>query len=312
MITPMNHREIEYTTPINKENITDIFAAWGNKDEKEASYRLMRWLEETQEQVMQKELQLDYGADCIRLYLMFEKTPKAGDLYFDTWEECSLEGCYKFLGRFRRMLLVASEANQRGEYQKLAVGKLRAKIHLMQKEIMQYIGKGNTMPNRHNAVSVLMEGVKELQRELRIGELVTRIHSQELSEAVPLRLQEKMTETLEEKQENKEVNETLAEITALLAPFAPVLAEHLWQKLKQDGTSVMQCQWREGFDGEAKEALIKLPLQVNAKTKKVLTISLNASKEEAERKARQELSYILEGKDYDIIYVPGKILNFVI
>ena len=192
MLSPMNHREIEYTTrkfweenQIEEKNISDLFLGWENVTEKEAAIDLMSWLEQTQKEVFQEDLLLDYGADCLRLYLMFEKTPEPDDTWLDTWEECNLEGCYKFLGRFRRMILVTDYVNSFGEIQNLDICKLNDKVCVLQKKVMQHIAKENTMPNRHNAIAVMMEGINELQKEMRIGELVTRIHSHEIEMAVP-------------------------------------------------------------------------------------------------------------------------------
>lgn len=317
MLTPMNHREIEYNIKkfwnaekISEQNIADIFAGWSNETEKRAALNLMSWLEETQKAVFQEDLLLDYGADCLRLYLMFEKTPKPDDTWLDTWEECNLEGCYKFLGRFRRMILVANDANSRGIYQKLDAENIQNRIYILQKEVMKHIGKGNTMPDRHNAISTIMEGMKEFQKELSIGELVTSMHSHEIAMAVPHAQKEGEEESKAYSIcRNVVVDDVLANAILLLVPFAPVLCEHLWQQLKADKTSVFQQSWKR----EATiQKLIKLPIQVNAKTKKVMTIHVGASKQEVEEKAIQEISQLLQGKEYSLIYVPEKIINFVI
>lgn len=317
MLTPMNHREIEYNVKkfweaekISEQNIADIFAQWSNETEKKAAIALMNWLEETQKAVFQEDLLLDYGADCLRLYLMFEKTPKPDDTWLDTWEECNLEGCYKFLGRFRRMILVAKEANRTGKYQKLDTKDLQNKLHELQKEVMKHLGKGNTMPDRHNAISVIMEGMKQFQKELSIGELVTSMHSHEIAMAVPHAKKEEDAEETEQKLcRNEEVDALLADAILLLTPFAPVLCEHLWQQIKADKSSVFQYRWKLQA---TEQPSINLPIQVNAKTKKVMTIQADASREDVEEKAKQEISQLLQGKEYNLVYVPEKIINFVI
>lgn len=317
MLTPMNHREIEYTTgtywesqQIEEKNIADIFCEWSNNTEKEAALKLLIWLEETQKEVFQEDLLLDYGADCLRLYLMFEKTPEADDTWLDTWEECNLEGCYKFLSRFRRMILVADYANGMGMYQKLDATTIKNRIYMLQAEVMQHLAKGNTMPNRHNALSVIMEGMKHFHKELGIGELVTSLHSHEIAMAVPHVQKEEETEAVKQDSlRNKAFDEVLKEMLLLFAPFAPVLAEHLWQRLKYSDASIFKSRWKSQ---NTKPDMIKLPIQVNAKTKKVLTIHATTAKEEIEAMAKKELSQLLQGKEYQLIYVPEKIMNFVI
>ena len=317
MLSPMNHREIEYTTrkfweenQIEEKNISDLFLGWENVTEKEAAIDLMSWLEQTQKEVFQEDLLLDYGADCLRLYLMFEKTPEPDDTWLDTWEECNLEGCYKFLGRFRRMILVTDYVNSFGELQNLDICKLNDKVCVLQKKVMQHIAKENTMPNRHNAIAVMMEGINELQKEMRIGELVTRIHSHEIEMAVPHAQKQEETEVAVPKQaKSVEVEALIRNELLLVAPFAPVLAEHLWQRLQGSVSSIYKNTWKEQ---EEKVAEIELPIQVNAKTKKTFMISVNDGKEEILERAKLELSQILEGKEYQVIYVPGKIINFVL
>ena len=317
MLSPMNHREIEYTTrkfweenQIEEKNISDLFLGWENVTEKEAAIDLMSWLEQTQKEVFQEDLLLDYGADCLRLYLMFEKTPEPDDTWLDTWEECNLEGCYKFLGRFRRMILVTDYVNSFGEIQNLDICKLNDKVCVLQKKVMQHIAKENTMPNRHNAIAVMMEGINELQKEMRIGELVTRIHSHEIEMAVPHAQKQEETEVVVPKQaKSVEVEALIRNELLLVAPFAPVLAEHLWQRLQGSVSSIYKNTWKEQ---EEKVAEIELPIQVNAKTKKTFMISVNDGKEEIVERAKLELSQILEGKEYQVIYVPRKIINFVL
>ena len=43
-----------------------------------------------------------------------------------------------------------------------------------------------------------------------------------------------------------------------------------------------------------------------------MTIQADASREDVEEKAKQEISQLLQGKEYNLVYVPEKIINFVI
>ena len=116
MITLMNHRETQYHAQKLWEAAQSMFGRWSIQPQREAAQNLMQWLADTGKEIFQEDLILDYGLDCLRLYLLFEKTPKADDPYLDTWEECSLEGLYKFLGKFRRLILATNEWNQQGGY----------------------------------------------------------------------------------------------------------------------------------------------------------------------------------------------------
>ncbi|MDE7028935.1 MAG: hypothetical protein K2P63_03030, partial [Lachnospiraceae bacterium] len=73
ILTPMNHREIEYNAKkLSGCNIPDSFSCAAAKRERQ---RLLGWLDETGKRVFDEDLVMDYGTDCLRLYLLFERTP---------------------------------------------------------------------------------------------------------------------------------------------------------------------------------------------------------------------------------------------
>ena len=105
--------------------------------------------------------------------------------------------------------------------------------------------------------------------------------------------------------------ETLRSFSVLLAPFAPHIAEECYHLAKGEG-SVFAAGWPE-YDDKAMEAdEIKLPLQVNGKVKAVLEVPKDLSKEEILAKAKECLGDKLGGTLVKEVYIPGKIVNFVI
>ncbi len=105
--------------------------------------------------------------------------------------------------------------------------------------------------------------------------------------------------------------ETLRTFSVLLAPFAPHIAEECYHLAKGEG-SVFAAGWPE-YDDKAMEAdEIKLPLQVNGKVKAVLEVPKDLSKEEILAKARECLGDKLGGTLVKEVYIPGKIVNFVV
>ena len=105
--------------------------------------------------------------------------------------------------------------------------------------------------------------------------------------------------------------ETLRSISVLLAPFAPHIAEECYHLAKGEG-SVFAAGWPE-YDDKAMEAdEIKLPLQVNGKVKAVLEVPKDLSKEEILAKAKECLGDKLGGTLVKEVYIPGKIVNFVV
>lgn len=105
--------------------------------------------------------------------------------------------------------------------------------------------------------------------------------------------------------------ETLRSFSVLLAPFAPHIAEECYHLAKGEG-SVFAAGWPE-YDNKAMEAdEIKLPLQVNGKVKAVLEVPKDLSKEEILAKAKECLGDKLDGTLVKEVYIPGKIVNFVV
>ncbi|MBB6041427.1 leucyl-tRNA synthetase [Oribacterium sinus] len=105
--------------------------------------------------------------------------------------------------------------------------------------------------------------------------------------------------------------ETLRSFSVLLAPFAPHIAEECYHLAKGEG-SVFAAGWPE-YDDKAMEAdEIKLPLQVNGKVKAVLELPKDLSKEEILAKAKECLGDKLGGTLVKEVYIPGKIVNFVV
>ena len=105
--------------------------------------------------------------------------------------------------------------------------------------------------------------------------------------------------------------ETLRIFSVLLAPFAPHIAEECYHLAKGEG-SVFAAGWPE-YDDKAMEAdEIKLPLQVNGKVKAVIEVPKDLSKEEILAKAKECLGDKLGGTLVKEVYIPGKIVNFVV
>ena len=104
--------------------------------------------------------------------------------------------------------------------------------------------------------------------------------------------------------------ETLKTFVILLAPFAPHIGEELWREL--GGTdSVFHTSWPECDKEAMKDDEIEIPVQINGKTRAVVSISADASKEEAIAAGKEAAKDKLTGTIVKEIYVPGKIINIV-
>ena len=104
--------------------------------------------------------------------------------------------------------------------------------------------------------------------------------------------------------------ETLEAAVLLLAPFAPHMGEELWAELGHTD-SVFHHEWPAHDEEAMKDDEVEIPVQVNGKTKAVISIPVDISKEDAIAKAKEVLGDKLSGNIIKEIYVPKKIVNIV-
>lgn len=106
----------------------------------------------------------------------------------------------------------------------------------------------------------------------------------------------------------------LATVTQLLAPFAPHIAEELWQQLGQKN-SVHTSQWPEWDNALLSSDTVNIVVQVNGKLRANVAVSTNADEAAVIAAAQSDTkvaSYLADQQIKKTIYVPGKLINFVI
>jgi leucyl-tRNA synthetase len=119
-----------------------------------------------------------------------------------------------------------------------------------------------------------------------------------------------VNELMAQKCDQREVLEPLA---ILIAPYAPHIAEELWQKLGYN-ESVATAAYPELEEKYLVESTKEYPISFNGKTRFTLELPLDLSKEEIEETvmANERTKNQLEGRiPKKIIVVPGKIVNIV-
>jgi len=104
--------------------------------------------------------------------------------------------------------------------------------------------------------------------------------------------------------------ETLSTFAVLLAPFAPHMAEELWQQLGHEGT-VFNAGWPTYDEDAMKDDEIEVAVQINGKTRAVVTVPADVSKEDAIKAGKEAVADKLTGTIVKEIYVPGRIINIV-
>jgi leucyl-tRNA synthetase len=225
-----------------------------------------------------------YGADTARMFILF-KAPPEKDL---EWDEADVEGQFRFLNRVWRLVTEAGENSQQStvNIQHLPANadltkpekELRRSIHIAIKEVTDDLAKDYQF---NTAVSELMK----------------------LSNAL----------TDASCKDSPVYAEGIHTLLILLAPFAPHMAEELWQRLgNQD--SIHTQSWLPVDQAALVADEITLVIQVMGKTRGTIQVPATATKEELEIYARESdlAKKHLEGKEIKkVIVVPGKLVNFV-
>ncbi|WP_299054893.1 leucine--tRNA ligase [uncultured Eubacterium sp.] len=106
--------------------------------------------------------------------------------------------------------------------------------------------------------------------------------------------------------------ETIQTFTTLIAPFAPHIAEELWEKLGNTGSVFENNSWPEADQELMKDDEIKIPVQINGKTKEVIEVPADISKEDAIVAGKEAIADKINGNIVKEIYVPGRIINLVV
>ena len=104
--------------------------------------------------------------------------------------------------------------------------------------------------------------------------------------------------------------ETLKTFVILLAPFAPHIGEELWSQLGETD-SVFHSQWPECDTEAMKDDEVEVAVQVNGKTRAVISVPADISKEDAIAQGKEAVKDKMAGNIVKEIYVPGKIINIV-
>ena len=103
---------------------------------------------------------------------------------------------------------------------------------------------------------------------------------------------------------------TIETYVTLLAPFAPHVAEELYEKLGHD-TSVFSASWPEYDESKLVDDTIEIPVQINGKTKGTVVIAKDADKDSVIAAGKEAIADKLTENIIKEIYVPGKIINIV-
>ena len=103
---------------------------------------------------------------------------------------------------------------------------------------------------------------------------------------------------------------TLETAVVLMAPFAPHIAEELWEELGHT-ESVFEAGWPSYDEDKMKDDELTIPVQVNGKTRATIVIAADEAKDQVLAKAKAAVESKITATIRKEIYVPGKIVNIV-
>jgi leucyl-tRNA synthetase len=244
----------------------------------------------------------EYGADAFRLYEMF-----MGPLQ-DTkpWNTQGVEGVYRFLGRVWRLFVDEKAETEYEQASTLASGTDPAAeaARLLELIRMSPLIRDETptpaqLKLLHECIRKVTHDLEHLQFNTAISAMMVFINGAMAWENRPA--------------------SALRPFLQLLGPFAPHLAEELWQRLHQHlGTpvpSLTYAPWPAFDPALLVETDMELPVQVNGKLRDVIRMPVGASAAEIEAaalKAEKAQAFIAGKTIKKVIVVPRKMVNVVV
>ncbi|MEW6764917.1 MAG: leucine--tRNA ligase [Pseudomonadota bacterium] len=221
-----------------------------------------------------------YGADTVRLFMMFAAPPEQ----MLEWSDAGVEGANRFLRRLWRMVNehiaqgapAALDKDALNDAQKAA----RRKLHETIQKITDDIGRRQTF---NTAIAAVMELLNEIGK-------------------------------LDDSDASRAVRQEALEATVLmLSPIVPHIAETLWNALGHEGMAAT-ASWPVVDESALVREAITLAVQVNGKLRGQIEVPVEASRDAIEQAALADanVQHFLEGKSVKkVIVVPGRLINLV-
>ena len=216
----------------------------------------------------------DYGADTLRMYEMF-----LGPLeQAKPWNTAGITGVHNFLKKLWKLYHSSPSPSDEGE-QKLSVSNTSA--------------SADSLKTLHKTIKKVTEDIEDFSFNTSVSTFMICVN--ELSA---------------QKCNSKEVLEPLA---ILIAPYAPHIAEELWQKLGHS-ESIVTAEYPVFEEKYLVESTKNYPISFNGKMRFTMELSLDMAKDEIEKTvmADERTQKQLDGRTpKKVIIVPGKIVNIV-
>ncbi len=239
---------------------------------------------------------VEYGADAFRLYEMF-----MGPLQ-DTkpWNTKGVEGVYRFLGRVWR-LFVEEASETEFEQAETTAPENRELLNLIKLNaaIKDVAPTPAQLKSLHACIKKVSEDLETLSFNTAISAMMVFSNDAIKWDVRPVSV--------------------LRDFLILLQPFAPHLAEELWQKLSginaQPSPALPYAPWPKFNPALLVETEMEIPVQVNGKLRDVIKVpaDIDNAALEAQAKASEKVQHFLAGKTIKkVIVVPKKMVNLIV
>ena len=252
-----------------------------------------------------------YGADALRLYIMFVAPPENEF----AWTDAGLEGSARFLARVWRLVDQWSErvGGAPADFHGLALTEVEQGVRRATHDTVRRVTH-DLDPRVHlnTAVSALMELVNALyafsEEHTRLGAPGRR--PREAAEAAGTEARRHGAERTESL---AVLREALDALVLMLAPFAPHTAEELWEMLGHGG-GLACAAWPSYDPVVARSSEVVVPVQVNGKLRGRLTVPADTAEADLREAALADPAVRVHtaGKTVQkVIVVRGKLVNVV-
>ena len=223
-----------------------------------------------------------YGADTVRLYMMFAAPPEQSL----EWSESGIEGAYRFL---RRLWRTVREHLAAGPVDPALAARAEGEARELRRRTHRTIAKVTDDIERRYTFNTAIAAVMELLNA------VTRLEAKdEAARAV--------------------VREALETAVLLLSPIVPHIAHALWRALGHE-EAVVDASWPEPDPAALEAEEVELVVQVNGRLRGRIRVPADAGREAIERAALAEPNvrrHVGDRPVRKLVVVPGRLVNVVV
>ena len=240
-----------------------------------------------------------YGADTLRLYIMFTAPPEQSL----EWSDAGVEGCYRFLKRlwgfcFKHQDQIRSINIVDRSY--IDWRKEATELQDFRRRLYQTLQQATNDMERQQFNTVVSAAMKLMNL---LGELAT--YSQTVFHSdVPCTKQPAL----------RLINKVLVVLLRILYPITPHITAYLWFDLKYFGT-IHTTYWPKLASDALCSDTMTITVQVNGKLRATLSLSATASEDDVKKTAlaHENVQKFIAGQSIKkVIYVPQKLLNVVV